>query len=152
MPNRSLGAAMGLGILAALFGCADTGQSATNPDTLFAKSVPASLGTETQALQTKVTVYLRNKHSIKSAKFYAEPQQTGWAQISLYVANEMKAVKPDTTGGPSGLERPEWHDPFDMIDLYPAKDNRPAFAVAMAKEPLPDGSKLVGYFALESGK
>ncbi len=120
--------------------------SAVTPDMMVDADAP-----EAKHLSKVVDAYLRNGYTIVEAQFYKDTADTEWSMISQYVASERAAGRKIEPGG-GKPQRPEWHTMFDLIDVYPADNHHGAFAVAMAKEPLSDGKKLVGYFTLKPVK
>ncbi|QAY76283.1 hypothetical protein [Sphingosinicella sp. BN140058] len=93
------------------------------------------------ALAALVARQIGGDYRIQSARFFRMQAVIGWNSVSKFVAGQRSS-----TGMPPS---PRFHDGgLDLIDLYPAEGGKPAFAVAMAQEPLADGGKLVGYFEL----
>jgi hypothetical protein len=106
---------------------------------------------DAQALYAQVSAYIDGRYQIIDAAFYQESASVPWAGVSQYVASARAAGRQIPPGGGKPAFE-TWHRMSELTDVYPADAAYSAFAVAMAKESLPDGSKLVGYFVLESVK
>ena len=96
---------------------------------------------EARALRTWVEARLPAGQELRTDRYFRLQESVGWNAVSKFVANQRSP-----TGQPP---EPSWRgEDLDLIDIYPADDGRPAFAVAMSGEQLADGTKLVGYFEL----
>lgn len=78
---------------------------------------------------------------IAGARYFRMPSNIGWNAVSKFVAGQR---------APGGTPpKPRFVDGgLDLLDVYPPHDGKPAFVVAMAREPASDGTHLVGYFDL----
>ncbi len=162
---RSRVLVMGIGMVSilgiSLFGCSintDAKKAATldQPAEIvdrFAKAQASDLATapQAEALRRQVAAYLAGRYSITDAAYYKESASVPWAGVSQYVATARAAGARIAPGGGKPAFEP-WHKPEQLTDVYPADDRYGAFAVAMARDPLPDGTRLIGYFALEPAK
>jgi hypothetical protein len=115
------------------------------------EGVALSKSETANALTAKVALYLDSRYTITASAFYKENGQVPWAGISQFVASERSAGRRIPPGG--GKPKFEsWHRMAELTDVYPADDKYGAFAVTSAKETLPDGSRVVGYFMLKPAK
>ncbi|MBI4907375.1 MAG: hypothetical protein HY820_27365 [Acidobacteria bacterium] len=99
---------------------------------------------DSKRLDGEVTVFLREKYAIASARFYQVPGEIPWIAVSKSVQNQMaeKSIQPAIF---------EWHEPgIDFIDVYPQGKNGAAFAVAMPKGTKSSADKLVGFYVLSA--
>jgi hypothetical protein len=114
---------------------------------------------QVSALKTLVETYIKDRFTISAARNFTVAGRTPayYTLTSFYaywrksIAKDGQPIKPG--GGPPS---PSWapQPPTDApylylhINFYPAQDDRPAFIVAVARDVLPDGTRLVGYYAL----
>ncbi len=140
--------------------------SDTDNDAAFLVGLPApeaiagngfgEFSTEKAALDTLVARYTQGHFTISGSRYFRVDATIRWPQLSTYVYSKLqKGDGPIKPGGRPAY--PAWAPPspadqpgiFMLIDAYPSENTAPDFLISMAREPLPDGTSLVGYFILE---
>jgi hypothetical protein len=121
------------------------------------KTSPALYPSEKQALQARMARYVDGHYSITQSRFFTLSGAMNWPQMrTSFYAKQHKGDRPIKPGG--GPAYPAWAPPspadepgaYALIDFYSEDNNTPDFLISMARSPLPDGTKLVGYFTLKA--
>lgn len=100
----------------------------------------AQLGGRGEALTALLQTYLRGRYAIRSTRFFAIDGAVPWNAVHKFVASEMRKTNRQSEPAPAD------EDEIFTAAVYP--DGDAGFAVIMARDPLPDGRKLVAYAML----
>jgi hypothetical protein len=130
-----------------LFGCKGEEQMIEAPKGILADLGQAEKVPEAKELTEMVDGLVQKDFSIVGSRFFKEDGRVSWSEVQLYVANQRDPNRTMTGGSAKAI--PYGRVGLELINVYPAEGSQPAFAVAMRKEPLADGTKLVGYFTLK---
>ncbi len=99
---------------------------------------------ESKKLDAEVTVFLRDRFTIASARYYQVPGEIPWIAVSKSVQNQMAEKSHKRAMF-------EWYEPgIDFVEIYPQGKDGDAFAVAMPKGANPSADKLVGFYVLRA--
>ena len=102
----------------------------------------------TAALAQAVETYLHGRYRLRASRYFAlDADRTTWVAIEKQAAQDVAAAAPQ-----AHQESFNWHRVgYDTIAVWALTPEwKQHVAVALAREPLPDGRRLVGYFALDS--
>ncbi len=108
-------------------------------------------------LDAVVSRYIAGQYTIVNARYFRVKKGTNWPQLSTsFYSKQHHSDSPIKPGG--GPDYPTWAPPspanepgaYMMIDFYPAAKNAPDYIVTMSRKALPDGTQLVGFYALKA--
>lgn len=97
-----------------------------------------------QALSSWLSNYMKGEYTITAQRYFLTRKDfTTWNAVEKLIGNYVE----QDLGGTQ--ERYSWHDPgIDLVAVWKVGDDPRRIAVAMTKEPLTDGRRLIGYFEL----
>ena len=107
----------------------------------------ASAG-EVAALTQTVESYVHDRYRLRASRFFTlAPERTTWVAIEKQVGQHVQAAAPM-----AHQESFNWHRVgYDTIAVWALTPEwKQHVAVALARDPLPDGRRLVGYFEFDS--